>query len=322
MPSRKKPRQSTPVQKKRAGARRQDMPAIDPRAMERALADIGKLLSEQNFNSAEEANAYLQELMASGGLPLAGASAPETALEQAQEVMYQAWEASGQQRIKLARKALTISPDCADAYVLLAQEASGSLREAADLYAQGVQAGAHALGPQAFTDDVGHFWGILETRPYMRARAGLAQCLWMLGEREPAIEHYRDMLRLNPGDNQGLRYTLAQWLIMVGADDQLEGLLDRYDEPTAAWTYTRALAQFRREGPSPAAETALRAALEANRHVPAYLLGRKRLPNRLPQYMQFGDDNEAVDYIVTAAQNWRDTPGALDWLAQHSGLGG
>ncbi|MCW5848692.1 MAG: hypothetical protein KIT87_01150 [Anaerolineae bacterium] len=301
-------------------ADRQDMPAVDARRMEKTLADIGKLLSEQNFSSAEEANAFLQQLMASGDLMSAAAHEPETPLEQAQEVMYQAWEASGQQRIKLARQALTISPDCADAYVLLAQEASGSLREAADFYAQGVQAGERALGSQVFADDVGHFWGILETRPYMRARAGLAQCLWMLGEREQAIEHYTDMLRLNPGDNQGLRYTLAQWLLMVGADDRLEELLDRYDEPTASWAYTRALSRFRREGPSPAAKAALKAALEANHHVPAYLLGRKRLPNQLPPYVGLGDDNEAVDYVVGAAENWLNAPGALDWLAQHSSL--
>lgn len=33
----------------------------------------------------------------------------------------------------------------------------------------------------------GHFWGILETRFYMRARAGLAEALWELGERDAAI---------------------------------------------------------------------------------------------------------------------------------------
>ena len=108
MPSRKKPHQSTPIQRKRVRASRQDTPAVDARRMEKTLADIGRLLSAQNFNSAEEANAYLQQLMASGDLLSAAAHEPETPLEQAQEVMYQAWEASGPQRIKLARQALTI----------------------------------------------------------------------------------------------------------------------------------------------------------------------------------------------------------------------
>ena len=34
-----------------------------------------------------------------------------------------------------------------------------------------------ALGPRGFKQYAGHFWGFLETRPYMRARAGLAGTL-------------------------------------------------------------------------------------------------------------------------------------------------
>ena len=86
------------------------------------------------------------------------------------------------ERIKLAKQALTISDDCVDAYVLLAEESAKTLPEARDLYAIGVKAGERVLGKELFTEAVGHFWGMVETRPYMRARAGLANCLWLLGE--------------------------------------------------------------------------------------------------------------------------------------------
>jgi hypothetical protein len=93
----------------------------------------------------------------------------------AQDVMYEAWEqTTARSRIALARKALGISPLCADAYVLLAEEAARSVEEARDYYAKGVEAGALALGPEGFAEYEGQFWGFLETRPYMRARAGLA----------------------------------------------------------------------------------------------------------------------------------------------------
>jgi hypothetical protein len=52
-----------------------------------------------------------------------------------------------------------------------------------------------------------------------------------------------------------------------------------------------------------------------NRHVPAYLLGRRKLPRTLPDYHGFGDDNEAVCYAFDGIENWRATPGALAWLA-------
>ena len=156
--------------------------------------------------------------------PLSGRQA-DAVLYHAQDLMYQAWETRTRQaRINLAKRALKISPLCADAYVLLAQESARSVEEAKELYARGVEAGELALGPKTFKEDVGSFWGILETRPYMRARAGLAQALWTLGSRDEAIAHYRDMLRLNPGDNQGIRYILAAALLEVGDDKALQGL--------------------------------------------------------------------------------------------------
>ncbi|HXA70914.1 MAG TPA: hypothetical protein VNW24_10720, partial [Stellaceae bacterium] len=132
----------------------------------------------------------------------------------AQDVMYEAWErTTSRSRIALARKALGISPLCADAYVLLAEEEARSIEEARDHYAKGVEAGELALGPEGFKQYAGHFWGFLETRPYMRARAGLAGALLKLGDVDGALAHYRDMLKLNPNDNQGIRYVLAGCLL-------------------------------------------------------------------------------------------------------------
>jgi hypothetical protein len=112
-------------------------------------------------------------------------------LEKAQQVMYDAWEkTTSRARISHARKALVISPLCADAYNLLAEEAA-SPAEARDLYAGGLEAGELALSPEGFEEYEGHFWGFLETRPYMRARRGLALTLLQLGEEAAAIEHFR-----------------------------------------------------------------------------------------------------------------------------------
>lgn len=288
-------------------------PAMDRRLMEQTMNQVTRLLESREFSSMEEANAVIQQLLASGGLP---ETAPQTPLEAAQEVVYEALEATGKRRVQLAQRALAISPDCADAYVILA-EAARSPQEAQALYAQGVAAGERALGPAAFTDDLGHFWGLLETRPYMRARQGLAEVLWAMGERMAAIAHYLDMLRLNPGDNQGIRYRLATWLLAIGDDAALGRLLQDYpDEASATWAYTRALWTYRREGASPAAATAVAQALAVNPYVPLFLLGAKPLPRRLPDYIGMGDENEAVEYVAAAAENWLETPGAMEWFAE------
>jgi len=59
----------------------------------------------------------------------------------AQDLVNSAWETADPiNRTILARKALRISADCADAYVLLA-EAATTLPEALEFYRQGVEAG-------------------------------------------------------------------------------------------------------------------------------------------------------------------------------------
>jgi tetratricopeptide (TPR) repeat protein len=265
-----------------------------------------------NIPSPESMEGMLSDFFGDGGR-----RSEPSAVDQAQRIMYDAWEATTrQQRVALAKKALKLSSDCADAYVLLAEEMAKSLDEAIDLYQKGMEAGERALGKRAFKEDVGHFWGLLETRPYMRARAGLAQSLWDAGEREQAVEHYWDMLRLNPNDNQGIRDVLMPCLIELGCDGKAEKLFKQYKEDSmAVWMYSRALLDFRKEGDSPVAGTSLKAALEENKHVRAYLLGRKKMPRHLPDYYGFGDENEAVTYVFGNKSAWEATPGALEWLA-------
>lgn len=242
----------------------------------------------------------------------------DDALWQAQDIMYEAWDTANKQgRIALARRALKISDLCADAYVLLAEEAAKTIVDARDYYELGVAAGEKALGPEAFKHDVGHFWGILETRPYMRARAGLADCLWELGERQTAVAHLRDMMRLNPGDNQGLRHILTSKLFALDDLESVEKILDDYPEDIfAEWSYSKTLLAFKQKGPSAAAAKALKAAIKNNPHVPDLLLGAKRIPKTLPPHYSIGSKEEAVLYVLENVENWSAAKGALQWLAE------
>jgi tetratricopeptide (TPR) repeat protein len=175
------------------------------------------------------------------------------------------------------------------------------------------------LGAATFRDDVGHFWGLLETRPYMRARCGLSLALWQKGEHDVAIAHVQDMLRLNPNDNQGMRYILLAWLLARSRQDDAESLMRRYKNDHATqWQYTAALLEFRRAGDAETSRKRLAAALRGNPHVPAYLLG-KPLPRTAPAYLTMGGDDEAQEFAREYLPLWRDMPGALEWLVVQVG---
>ncbi len=249
-----------------------------------------------------------------------GGGEADDAVAKAQDIMYDAWDTDSKaRRVALANKAIEVSPLCADAYVLLAQEVADHLDEEIELYRKGVAAGETALGAAAFRDDVGHFWGLLATRPYMRARCGLAVALWQKGEHDAAVAHVRDMLRLNPNDNQGMRYVLLGWLMAQHKQDEAEALMRQYKGDGAPqWRYTEALLEFARAGDTASSRKRLAAAVQGNRHVPAYLLG-KTLSRSAPAYLAVGGDDEAQEFAREFLAGWRDTPGALEWLAVQTG---
>jgi hypothetical protein len=114
---------------------------------------------------------------------------------------------------------------------VLADCTSKSKKERVALLEQAVAAGERSLGGQAFFDrNHGSFWGLLETRPYMRCRADLAGVLHEAGRPAEAIAHYEALLDLNPNDNQGNREFLFGLYFQV---DDLAGvgrLLERYEQ--------------------------------------------------------------------------------------------
>ena len=94
------------------------------------------------------------------------------------------------------------------------------------------------LGAEFFQENKGDFWGILETRSYMRARPMLADFLVDAGRMAEAIRHCETIVQLNPNDNQGVRRTLLAYYLST---DKLEGArrpLQEYaedDTPVFLW---------------------------------------------------------------------------------------
>ncbi|MRR57835.1 MAG: YecA family protein [Deltaproteobacteria bacterium] len=244
-------------------------------------------------------------------------------LEDAQQLVYDAWEAPTRKRaVELARRALELSGDCADAFCILAELRAQTDEEAIDLYRQGIEAGRRALGKKAFREDADHFWLILETRPFMRAMDGLAVILSHTdGKESEAVEIWREMLRLNPGDNQGARYRLLSLLTELGRDAEAWELLEQYAEDYLAdWAYARALLAFRQEGDTGNSRSQLDRALEKNRHVPKFMLGKKKLPKRMNDYITPGEEDEAISCCEGYLIAWAGTPGALGWLSRQAGV--
>ncbi len=291
------------------------------RLVERSTVNISRLLASRTFESLDDANKVIEEAQAQGlldGDPEQALGRGLTPLEQAQDLAYAAMEVNGRLRVKRARLALARSEDCADACVILGESAATPAR-ALEWYQRGVEAGARAIGAKAFEGLAGRFWGQVETRPYMRARLAVAQALDELGRRDEAIDQYREMLRLNPNDNQGVRDLLLPMLFEQGRDDDAGRLLDDYtDDIHAMWHYGTALRCFRAEGDTERSRVARAEAVRANPHVPAFLaLAAVDLP--LPPQYTLGSVEEAVYVADALLAVYQQTPGAIEWMQAQGG---
>jgi tetratricopeptide (TPR) repeat protein len=237
-------------------------------------------------------------------------------LNQAQELVYDAWEASTlKDGIGLAKQALHISPYCTDAYVMLAESAE-RMDESVQYYTEGIEVFHKAYGKKFFIENAGPFWGMLETRPYMRALAGLALCLWEMDLRQEAINMHLRMLILNPNDNQGTRYVLINWLIAENMDDMAKDLLSDYPEDSTMMLYSAALLYFK-QGKKTKANSFIKKALKANQYVlKCLLLLKKKKSGKKEMIHSYspGKESEAIVYIEYAGKNWLEIPGALEWL--------
>jgi len=277
---------------------------------------LSKKIQEKEFDSPEDVNQYLQELMAD--TDQFEDYQPKDAREKAQMLLYEAWEApSPREQKRLAKQALEIYPDSPDAYVIFAEHAT-TPKKALQYYLQGVKAGERDLGPDYFEENRGHFWGLVETRPYMRAKAGYAKMLWLLGRHQEAIREYEEMLDLNPNDNQGIRYLLLTCYIERREYEKAKQLLDSYDEPTAYFAYSRLLVEYALKGIGFKLKKLLEEAVEANPHVIPYLLGQRLLPEEPPEYIGFGDESEAVAYAYENIHLWHREKPLMLWLAKQS----
>jgi tetratricopeptide (TPR) repeat protein len=288
---------------------------FDRRAAELTSAKLGQLLRGKDFGSLEDANKFLME-NANGLKHLDVEYEPENALAQAQYIMWQAFdEKSSRKRIAMAKEALNISLDCADAYVLLAEDEARDAKQEIEYYRQGVAAGRRALSDIWDSPDV-PFWSDLKTRPYMRAVDGLASALRRTGEIGEAIDLWKELLRLNSNDNLGVRLMLVPTL--VGADrlDEAETLLNHYDEDSAHMRYSRALCIFKKHGDGTLAHDALQEAISVNRYVLEILLGISKMLTS--DYSSFtpGSHEEADDYLCVSIDSWTGTEGALDWITE------
>ena len=151
------------------------------------------------------------------------------AFEAAEEHIFSGWDALAQSDLEEAeahfQSALDEDPWLVDAYNGLAAiaEERNDFETAGKRYQEAYERAREMLASES--PDAYWWWSELSTRPYMRARAGLASIYWYRQQYRNAIDEYEALLHLNPNDNQGVRYIIGPLYQLAG---DLEGALKHY----------------------------------------------------------------------------------------------
>jgi len=77
---------------------------------------------------------------------------------------------------------------------------------------------------------------------------------------------------------------------------------------------------FVKKGDSKMAQNELKAAFRYNKYVPDYLIGKKIVPEILPDRVTMGGEDEGYCYAWGYGKSWRKVPGAISWLMEQTGI--
>lgn len=281
---------------------------------EKDLAKIVAEIKKQGLNSEEELRGFLENAMGENMEGVFDDDEPMDDIGKAQELVYEAFDLPITKAKKNIKKALELDPNNTEAYNFLANNEK-NIDKAIILYEKGIEGSIKSLGEKFFQEEKGYFWGMIETRPFMRAKASLADCLFAKGKIDKALEIYEEMIELNPNDNQGIRYLLSTLYLCETDLTKFENFIKNWEEEgTAVWTYNNAYYHYRKFGNTAKSNKVLLEAYNSNKFVIDLLLGKKKMPNHRPQYVGFGDESEAISYVFGNSAIWVEEEGAIEWL--------
>lgn len=282
-----------------------------------ANAKIAELISKQNFNSIEEANEFLKKHINGINVDEMFFTPDEnkTDSEKSDDLIYEAYESSPSQGLKLAKKALKLNPNNIRAINYIAGRTK-DLNESISLFKQAIAIGEKQLGKKYFRENKGYFWGLHETRPYMTAKLSLANCLRLSNKNDEAIKLLKELLILNPNDNQGARYFLSGLLIYEEKYDEYLKLYKSFKEETTFWLFNYALFLYITLGETKVTNNVLKKANKCNKYVLQYLAFSKQLDPVMPEYYSPGDEREAVLYLMDNYLIWAKHKDSFYWISK------
>ncbi len=207
------------------------------RGTERSLKAMHEFLDSHAAEdmSIDEVNTLLQEHMAEINSSISrpttekDAKTAEDFIDLAEQAEKRGDEAEA---LRLVRKAIKLDPNDLDAELMAIRLGEKDPLNALKRLRLGTEKGRRQLEKKGYFSEeyIGEFWGVLEARPYLRMRNEYTIILKEYGMLRQAACEGEDMIRLNTGDNLGIRFILMHIYAALEDSASAEALLQKYSD--------------------------------------------------------------------------------------------
>ncbi len=191
---------------------------------------INQFLENSDAKNEEELNKQLQEFIVkynNGEIEY-----ENTPLDDAYELLEQAEKTKSQRKaLQLAQQAYEQCPACFDALLFQLNFEKDPIKEGQRLD-DGLAKEKERLVKEGYfaKDNIGSFYGIFETRPYIRGLYRKANDLLFYGQIKQARDLFLEILHLNKNDNTGARYLLMGIYAYLEDEKGILKLYKKYPE--------------------------------------------------------------------------------------------
>ncbi len=286
-----------------------------PFLVERLMREARNGEEEIVFTTEVEFREAMADLVDNGLLDRRVETLKSNPIEFAQELAYQAYECQDHDKAnELVSQALEAHADCVDALTLQAFLKYDEVSDLITALEHAATCGESQLGEEFFAEFMGDFWPMVEARPYMRTIKQLAEVLWNIGRRFDAVDHYTNLLDLDPDDHMGNSALLLGMYLSMGEVQRSWDLLEEYDDDISAVFHWGWLLLFIMTSDEQGAQDALKHAMDVNPFVAPWFLGMAEFNDDLPPYIALGSEAEAQVCAQILAESWERNPDAQMWL--------
>jgi tetratricopeptide (TPR) repeat protein len=165
-------------------------------------------------------------------------------------------------------------------------------------------------------ENKGYYWGLNQTRPFIRMLLTKMDYLEEEGKRKEAIIVAERIIYLNEKDNNGVRDVLQRLYLMEKKFDDYIEIIEKFpDDYSVSYFYNYALYLYIIEGANhPDTEEAMQEAIEFNPFVLPYLTKKKKLGELNLNYYNPREEDGAQLYYEENIALWQTVYGVQNWL--------